>query len=197
MVSNRRRAPADSEMRGKLIVAAEEIICEHGHGALTSRTLADKLSLKRQIVHYYFESMDELLVQIVRSCRQRTAEALLGAEAAGNPLAAIWSMSRDPKFAILSLELAALAARHTAVREEVRQGAEEQRVLQTRILTDYLAEHGLHPSIDPELVVMVISSLSQTMVQEEAIGISGGHEKMHRAVEQMIREFGGTGAISI
>ena len=197
MVSNRRRAPADSEMRGKLIAAAEEIICEHGHGALTSRTLADKLSLSRQIVHYYFESIDELLVQVVRSCGQRTMAALLGAEATGNPLKAIWSMSRDPKFSILALELAALAARRPAVREEVRQGAEDQRLLQTRILTDYLAERGIDPAIDPELLVMAISSLSQTMVQEEAIGITGGHDKMLRAVEKLIHEFTCTGAILI
>lgn len=193
MASNRRRAPADSEMRGKLVAAAEEIIRELGHGAVTSRTLADKLSLKRQIVHYYFASMDDLFVQVVRSCHARSTEALLDLSQSENPLRAIWAMNNQPGFALLSLELAALAARRPAVREEVRKSAEEQRQLQTRILTEHLAERGIEPMLDPELAIIALSSMSQTMVQEEAIGITGGHDKVYAMVERALQEFAANG----
>ena len=196
MASPRRRAPADSEMRTKLIAAAEEIIRDQGHGALTSRTLADKLSLKRQIVHYYFESIDDLLVQVVRSCHERATEALLSSAQSANPLQAMWQMSTAPGFAMLALELAALAARRPAVREEVRASAEAQRVLQTQILTDHLNARGIKPAIDPEIAVFVILSMSQTMVQEDAIGITGGHDKIIATVEQALQEFDRTGGSS-
>lgn len=196
MVSNRRRAPADSEMRAKLILAAEEIICERGHGALTSRTLAERLSLKRQILHYYFESMDELLVLVVRNALKQSLAALRQTAASDDPLRAIWEMSSDPRRAILSLELAALAARHPAVREEVRESAEKLRALQTRILIDHIKARGLEPLIDPEFATFIISSMSQTLAQESLIGISAGHEKVRAIVAQALSMYAQTGKSS-
>lgn len=176
-------------MRSRLISAAEDIIREHGYGYLTSRTLADRLSLKRQILHYYFESIDDLLVNVVRAVHERAVEAFTAATRSENPLRAIWDMSNDRRMAVLALELAALAARRPAVREEVRKSAEMVRKLQTQILADHLASKGLEPRIDPEFATIILSSLSQTMVQEEMIGILQGHDKVHGIVDHALGEF--------
>lgn len=193
MVSNRRRATPDSEMHGRLIDAAEAIIRDLGHAALTARTLADRLSLKRQIVHYYFESMDELLVQLVRRSSQRALAALEEPAMQADPLRAIWQMSSDRDFALLSLELAALAARRPAVRTVVREAAEAARVAQTRILRAHLAERGIAPAIDPEVATIVLASLSYTMVQEDAVGVTAGHDKLRAMVEAALDGFARTG----
>jgi len=193
MVSNRRRAPADSEMRARLVAAAADIIREQGHGALTSRTLAERLSLKRQILHYYFESMDELLVLVVRSSAERALAALKQMTAAEDPLRAIWDMSSDPQGATLSLELAALAARNPAVREEVRESAERLRAEQTRILVDHLAARGLEPLLDPEFATFVMSALSQLLVQEDLVGITATHAKVRETVDRVLAAYAKTG----
>ena len=196
MASNRRRAAPDSEMHARLLDAAEAIMREHGHGALTARTLADKLSLKRQIVHYYFESMDELLVQLVRRSSERALAALALPEMQADPLGAIWRMSNDRDMALLSLELAALAARRPAVRAVVREAAEAARAAQTRILSAHLAARGIALSIDPEVATIVLSSLSYTMVQEDAVGITAGHAKLRVLVETALEAFARTGEAS-
>ena len=183
-------------MRSQLIAAAEEIIREHGHGALSYRTVAEKLSLKRQIVHYYFESMDELLVLLVRSRHEKSLCAFREAAKDENPLRAMWRMSNDPEMAVLSLELAALAARMPAVRTAVRESAESLRALQTKILTDHLAAKHLTPAIDPEFATFIISSMSQTLAQEELIGIAAGHGKFRAIVEHALLEFAETGRSS-
>lgn len=193
MVSNRRRAPPDSEMHGRMIDAAEAIIREQGHGALTARTLADRLSLKRQIVHYYFESMDELLVQVVRRNSERALAALEEPAMQADPLRAIWQMSNNRDLAILALELAALAARRPAVRAVVREAAEAARAAQTRILCGHLASRGIEPAIDPEVATLVLASLSYTMVQEDAVGITAGHDKLRALVEAALDRFARTG----
>lgn len=193
MVSNRRRAAPDSEMHGHLIDAAEAIIREQGHGALTARTLADRLSLKRQIVHYYFESMDELLVQVVRRNSDRALAALEEPAMQADPLRAIWRMSNDRDMAVLALELAALAARRPAVRAVVREAAEAARAAQTRVLQQHLAARGLAPAIDPEVATIVLASLSYTMVQEDAVGITAGHGKLRAMVEAVLDGFARTG----
>jgi len=180
-------------MRGKLIGAAEAIIREQGHGALTARTLADRLGLSRQIVHYYFKSMDELLTQVVLNCHEQSKQALIDLAASEDPLRAIWSLSNQPDFATLALELAVLAARRPAVREVVRACAEEQRALQTQILVDHLKSRGIAPLIDPELAVFVLTAMSQTMVQEDAVGITFAHAKVLATVDEALGEFAATG----
>lgn len=197
VTSSRRRAPAGSEMHTRLIEAAEDIICEQGHGALTSRTLAERLSLKRQILHYYFESMDELLVEVVRHRHRQSLAAFEEIALSEDPLRAIWQLSNDPRLAILSLELAALAARRPKVRDEVRRSAEIVRAVQTRILADHLTARGVVPAVDPEIATIVISAISQTMVQEDLIGIGAGHEKVRGTVERALAEFSRTGGSSI
>jgi AcrR family transcriptional regulator len=193
MVSNRRRAAPDSEMHGRLMDAAEAIIREQGHGALTARTLADRLSLKRQIVHYYFESMDELLVQLIRRNSARSLAALEEPAMQADPLRAIWQMSNDRDLAVLALELATLAARRPAVRAVVREAAEAARAVQTRILQQHLTARGLSPAIDPEVATIVLASLSYTMVQEDAVGITAGHDKLRTMVEAVLDGFARTG----
>ncbi len=196
MVSTRRRASADSDMRPQLIAAAVDIMREQGHGALSYRSIAERLSLKRQIVHYYFESMDELLVLMVRDCHAQAVAAFRQAAQADNPLHAIWRMSSNPKMAVLALELAALAARRPAVREVVKESAESLRALQTEILVQHLEARGLPPTIDPEYATFLISSISQTLVQEELIGVQAGHDKFRTIVEQALEEFSATGKSS-
>lgn len=193
MVSNRRRAPQDSDMRAKLIEAATAIIREQGHGALTARTLADRLSLKRQILHYYFKSMDELLEQVVLTSHNRIVETFDQTGDDANPLSAIWKISSDPEFAILSLELAALAARRPAVREVVRTSAENLRALQTGILVNHLAARGQKPAIDPEFAILLISSISQTLAQETLVGIVSGHETARAIVNEALMDFANGG----
>lgn len=117
MASSRRRAPADSEMRSRLIAAAADIIREHGHAALTSRTLAERLSLKRQILHYYFTSVGELLVLIVRDAHARAVAAFEKAAQTDDPLHAIWRMMNDQRMSVLALEaLVGIIAGHDKAR---------------------------------------------------------------------------------
>jgi len=180
-------------MHERLLDAAAAIIREQGHCALSARTIADRLSLKRQIVHYYFETMDELIVQLVRRSSAQAVAVLDSADMRADPLRAIWRMSNDRDQALLALELAALAARRPAVREVVRQAAEATRAAQTRLLTDYLAARGLSATIDPEVATIVLASLSYTMVQEDAVGITAGHEKLRSLVDATLDQFLRTG----
>ncbi len=180
-------------MRARLLDAAEAILRECGHGALTSRTLAERLSLSRQIVHYYFESIDDLLVQLIRRSSERALAALQEPEIQADPLRAIWRMSNDRDFALLSLEFASLAARRPAVREVVREAAEAARAAQTRILTQHLASRGIAASIDPEVATIVMASLAYTMVQEDAVGITSGHDKLRALVDAALERFAASG----
>ena len=175
MVSDRRRGGESSAMRAELIDAAEQLIREEGYPAVTSRTLADKVGLKRQIVHYYFKSMDEVFIAVVRRAAEQMRQEVAKAAASEEPLRALVRLNRDPHGAILSMELHALANRRPAVREEVAKAAEEFRDLQTKILSDILARQGVDPgrravgvALDPQSLGRVVVVDDQKQVRRPA-----------------------------
>src|ERR1700722_20332746 len=108
MASQRRRGTQPSATRADLIEAATDLIREQGYAGLTSRTLADRLNLSRQIVHYYFKSIDELRIALVQESATRTLKRLDVAVQSAEPLRAVWELYNDPEQAALSLELNAL-----------------------------------------------------------------------------------------
>src|SRR3569623_2813758 len=59
------RRPAE-ESKAMLIAAAAEIIRAEGYEELSASRLAEKVGLKRQIVHYYFRTIDDLLVGVIK-----------------------------------------------------------------------------------------------------------------------------------
>ena len=66
MAIGRRKGSEHSATRLKLIEAAESLMLEEGYAAVTARRLAVKGGLKSQLLHYYFEDMDELFAAVIR-----------------------------------------------------------------------------------------------------------------------------------
>ena len=77
MTSSRRAAVDVSGNRKALLDAAQALMVEEGYGAVTTRRVAAKAGLKPQLVHYYFESMDDLLLYVVRRATARTRAAIV------------------------------------------------------------------------------------------------------------------------
>ena len=96
MVSSRRRGVENSAVRSALIDAAELLIREGGYPSVTARNLADKINLKRQIVHYYFHSMDDLFIAVIRRGADKARPRLEAALTSDEPLRALWEINSDP-----------------------------------------------------------------------------------------------------
>jgi TetR/AcrR family transcriptional regulator len=194
MPSERRRGAASSATRTELIGAATALIREEGYAALTSRTLADRLGLSRQIVHYYFKSMDDLCIALVQEGAVVTLKRLEDAIQSAEPLRAVWDLCNDPEQAALSLELIALARRRPAVRAEVRKLAERFREIQTQALVKDLERRGIQPSIKPIVASILLSGLSQVMALEEAIDLKMGHAETLELVDACLVAFNDSAA---
>lgn len=189
MVSSRRRGVESSAVRAALIEAAEQLIRDAGYAAVSARNLADRINLKRQIVHYYFHSMDEVFIAVIRQgadkTRRRFQEALISDE----PLRTLWEINSDPEQARLTLELNALASRRPAVRAEVRRFAEEFRELQTQVLIHHLEQRGIVPDLKPIVATVLLTSLSQVLSLESAIDVELGHADTLEFVDACLRAF--------
>ena len=176
-------------MRAKLIEMAEQLIREEGYPSVTARNLADKINLKRQIVHYYFHSMDDLFIAVIRRGADKARPRLQAALTSDEPLRTLWEVNSDPAQATLSLELNALASRRPAVREEVKRFAEEFRDLQTLVLVRHLEKRGISPDLRPIVATVLLTSLSQVLTLESAINIDRGHAETLEFVDDCLRAF--------
>ena len=189
MVSSRRRGVDNSAVRAALIEAAEQLIRDEGYPSVTARNLADRINLKRQIVHYYFHSMDDLFIAVIRRGADKVRPRLEAALTSNEPLRTLWELNSDPAQATLSLELNALASRRPAVRAEVKRFGEEFRDLQTRVLVQHLEQRGISPNLRPIVATVLLTSLSQVLTLESAIDINRGHAETLEFVDDCLRAF--------
>ena len=73
--TTRRLGVESSETRAQLIKLAARLIRDEGCAAVTARRLAEDLGLKRQIVHYYFGTIEDLLIVVISAGRRRFIDA--------------------------------------------------------------------------------------------------------------------------
>ena len=54
-----------------LLDAAERLLVDSGHGAVTTRRLAEEAGVNHGLVHYYFGSMEHLFVRVLERFTER------------------------------------------------------------------------------------------------------------------------------
>jgi len=185
--SVRRKGARSSEVRLKLIELAQKIVESEGSAAVTAGRLAKEVGLGRHIIHYYFGTIDELLVEVIRRSGEqvlRHYEALLETE---NPIRVIWNTSAP--VAPLVRETVALASRSEIVRAEVERNTRLVRALVTQSLERYLERRGFRPNVPPAAIAMTVLSISQALASETALGVSDGHEETEELVNGWIEAF--------
>jgi TetR/AcrR family transcriptional regulator len=187
MAFTRRRGVESSEIRTQLIDAAEQIIREQGCAALTARLLSEKVGLKRQIVHYYFGTIDDVFLAVIRRSGERTRARLQHALESDEPLRVMW---REGHIAsTTSLEFIAMAARNEAAKAEIKSNIEEFRGLLARGLERELELRGIKASIPATVVTIVMMGVSETLAVEATLGVSDGHAETKAHFEKWLRAY--------
>ena len=172
-----------------LIRATAQIMLEEGYAAATSRRVAAKAGVKPALVHYYFPSMDELFLEVLRKGAeinlQRQREALSDAE----PLHALWDLNGE-QGSQLWMEFMALANHRKAIRSEIAAYNARFRDLEEATLTMALRSHGVDTQEFPPVVMsMIVASLARILTLERGLGITRGHSEALAFVERYLDRF--------
>ena len=190
MASTRRRGIESSETRRHLLDAAEKLMKEEGYPAVTTRRLASELGVSNQLVHYYFRTMDDLFVSLMRRRAEANLQGLLKALSAENPLRALWEFNSDPQAMKLAIEFVALTNHRKLIGEESARHAEQLRALETETLSRVLSDHGVEAKEMPAVCLAVVMSiLPRMMAMEAGFGVSLGHRETLELVESYLRRF--------
>jgi AcrR family transcriptional regulator len=171
----RRKGAESSETRAQLIQLAVRILREEGATAVTARRLAEQIGLRRHIVHYYFGTIDELFVAVIREEGERTEDWLKAAISTRDPLNLLWELSQNS--ATIILELTNMAIRHPAIAKEYKTYTERFRQIMAEILIIYAESRGLTLPASATATALILQSMACTMAIEASLNLSLGHSE--------------------
>ena len=183
----RRARAASAEKRARLLDATEEIILREGYAAVSSRNVAARVGIQAPLLHYYFPTIDDLFVAVLRRRAERNMERMAAALASDAPMRAWWKLAANPRGAALLMELMAAANHRPALRAEVGEVAREIRQMQMRTLSPRLAEYGLDADrFPPALIAAAMHGLAFGLVADEVAGYDTAHAEARAAMTALL-----------
>src|SRR4051795_1915161 len=135
------RTPGRAAAEEALLDAAEQLLVDVGYAGITTRRLAEEAGVNHGLVHYYFGSNENLLVQMLQRFTARMIARQEELYASDIPFVEKWRtamrhlVSDDVAYEKVWLELQALGWNNADVRKRLAQVNAEWR----RVLTDAFA----------------------------------------------------------
>ena len=183
----RQRRASTAEKLTRLLDATEEIMLREGYAAVSSRSVAASVGINAPLLHYYFPTIDDLFVAVVRRRAEQYTERMAAALASPEPLRAWWELASDRRGAGLFVEAIAVANHRPAVRAEVGAVARDLRRMQLQKLDSLLDEYGLDPAEFPAaLIAAAIQGLAFGLVSDQMAGYDTAHGEASTGMAQLV-----------
>jgi AcrR family transcriptional regulator len=178
--------------------AAERLLIDVGHGGITTRRLASEAGLNQGLVHYYFGSLNEVLLQALQRFTARLIERQRAMYEADAPFIEKWRRAMEyleedlaagyPK---ILLELQALGWNRPEIRERIARVNAEWRAVLTESFRKAADEYGLEPTEFPlDALVSLVMTFNQGIELERLSGISRGHEDLLAWIDRWLESLG-------
>lgn len=171
----RRMGPVGSANWHAMLDAAEATLLEEGYGALTSRRIAERVGVKQRLIYYYFQTMDEIIVETFRRMSIRELERMRNTLATDRPLRELWDVCIHTTDSRITSEFMALAYRSESLRLEVINFIEESRTIQVEAICRSLSRTNTAAPLDPGGLALLATGVSLAMTRESALGVRTGN----------------------
>lgn len=180
-----------SRSRLKLIEAAYDLLGEEGYQAFSARRVAQKAGLKPQLVHYYFRSMEELVVAVFQRSTARYFRLHDEALSSRNPVRALWALNSNLPEGKRMTEYVALGKVYPALRTAMREAGESFRQMQIEAMERIYAERGLHGEMEigPSGLVLLMSAVARNFVIEGEAGVTLAHDEVRTFIARLLDRF--------
>lgn len=169
------------ETEQALLDAAERLLVEHGAAGITTRRVAEEAATNHGLVHYYFGSVEQLLVRVLERFTERLIERQRQMYAADAPFLEKWRtamayLDEDLPYQKIWLELQALSWNRPELGERLALVHAEWR----SVLRD--AFGPVHEQLGFELpleaLVSLVLTFNEGIMLERLSGIETGHKEL-------------------
>ncbi|KUI41889.1 TetR family transcriptional regulator [Mycobacterium sp. GA-1199] len=179
---------AEVGARQRLIEATAKIMRDEGYAAATSRRVAAEAGVKQALVYYYFPTMDDLFVEVLRAGAEASLENMRAALTDDDPLHTLWLINSDLRRTKLNTEFMALANHRKVIRTELKAYAERVRDIETAAVTVALRANGVDlDDYPPVAVSMLIVQIARSLCNEDAVGLTLGHDEMRDFMQRWMQ----------
>jgi AcrR family transcriptional regulator len=187
------RSPRD-EATEALLDAAERMLVRDGYGAITTRRVAAEAGINHGLVHYYFGSMEELLLQVLERFTRRLVERQRDMCGADVPFIEKWRtamryLEEDFRagYPKIWLELQAMAWNRPELQERLLDIDGEWRSTLRQAFAHAIDEYGLDERSFPlEAVVSLVMTFNKGIELEQLLGIRAGHAELLAWIDEWL-----------
>jgi AcrR family transcriptional regulator len=165
-----------------LLDAAERLLVDEGAAGITTRRVAEEAGANHGLVHYYFGSVEQLLVRVLERFTERLIERQRQMYAADEPFVEKWRtamrylMSEDATYEKIWLELQALAWNNADLRERLARVNMEWRAVLTEAFEQPHRELAIEMPLDA--LVSLVMTFNIGIMVERLGGIEAGHREL-------------------
>jgi AcrR family transcriptional regulator len=171
--------------------AAERLLIREGAAGISTRQLAMEAGQNHGLVHYYFGSVDELLLQTLERFTRRILDRQRAMYTTDVPFAEKWRTAMGyieedlaagyPK---VWAELEGLAWNHPEMRDRLNQVNEDWRTLLRDALAEAIDEYGFDDfRFSAEALAALVMQFQKGLLNERLLGFDRGHAELLAAIE--------------
>ena len=176
------KTDARAAAEGALFDAAERLLVDVGYAGITTRRLAEEAGVNHGLVHYYFGSNENLLLQMLERFTARLIERQEALYAADTPFVEKWRtamshlMSDDVAYEKVWLELQAMGWNNAELRERLARVNDEWRRVLTQAFEVPHRELGM--TMPLEALVSLVMTFNIGIMVERLGDIEAGHQQL-------------------
>jgi AcrR family transcriptional regulator len=184
------KTAARSAAEEALLDAAERLLVEVGHSGITTRRVAEEAGVNHGLVHYYFGSVENLLVRALERFTERLIDRQRELYSADLPFIEKWRtamrflVSEDVAYEKAWLELQALAWNNEALRERLAFVNAEWRGVLTEAFAEPHRKLGIPMPL--EALVSLVMTFNLGVIVERLGGIETGHDALLAWIDQWL-----------
>jgi TetR/AcrR family transcriptional regulator len=170
--------------------AAERLLVDVGYAGITTRRLAEEAGANHGLVHYYFGSMEQLLVRTLERFTERLIRRQREMYAQDLPFIEKWRqamrylLEEDLPYEKVWLELHALAWNHPELRERVDRVDAEWRAVLMEAFEQARDEHEIEMPLDA--LVSLVMTFNLGIMVERLSGIESGHRELLQWIDDWL-----------
>ena len=196
------RPMAQNETVDAFLDAAERLLISVGYAGVTARRLAEEAGANHGLIHYYFGSMEQLLIQVLERFTQRLIARQREMYASDAPFLEKWRAAMSFLDDDLSngyqkiwFELQALGWNHPELRERLARIHSQWRDTLTEAFAKALAEYRLDSEQFPLAgIVALVVTFNEGIILERLGGITEGQAELLAMIDRWLADLEATKA---
>ena len=174
-----------------LLDAAERLLVEAGAAGITTRRVAEEAGSNHGLVHYYFGSIEQLLVRVLDRFTERLIERQRQMYGADVPFLERWRtamcyLDEDRAYQKIWFELQSLSWNRPELREHLAQVHGDWQQVLTEAFAPVRDRLGIEMPLDA--LVTLVYTFNEGVMLERLCGIETGHHELLEWIERWLRQ---------